>query len=71
MHASIILKVLGSLLMLFSLLANLPPIIVSLIYDDGMYQDFLSSMFIIFSLGSVLFFPRQVTRKNLERGMAS
>ena len=65
MHASIILKVLGSLLMLFSLLANLPPIIVSLIYDDGMYQDFLSAMLIIFSLGSVLFFSATNNRKEL------
>ena len=65
MHASIILKILGSLLMLFSVLANLPPIIVSLIYEDAAYQAFLSSMLIIFSLGSVLFFSTAQSKKEL------
>ena len=40
MHASIILKILGTLLMLFSVLANFLPFVVSLVYQDGMYFSF-------------------------------
>ena len=55
MHASIILKILGALLMLFSVLANLLPIFISVIYSDGMLMSFLSSTAIIFSIGGLLF----------------
>ena len=65
MHASIILKVLGSLLMLFSLLANIPPIIVSFIYGDLMYPWFFGSMALIFGLGALLFFPSTQNKKEL------
>jgi trk system potassium uptake protein TrkH len=51
MHALIILKILGLLLMLFSMLGNIPPILVSLFYDDGMIMPFLQSMSIIFGSG--------------------
>ena len=50
MHTSIIIKILGSLLMLFSLLGNLPPMLVSLIYDDGSFSAFLYSLLVIFTL---------------------
>ena len=55
MHASIILKILGALLMLFSILANLLPVFVSLFYKDGMLFSFLSSTAIIFCIGGLLF----------------
>ena len=55
MHASIILKILGALLMLFSILANLLPVFVSLLYKDGMLFSFLSSTAIIFCIGGLLF----------------
>jgi trk system potassium uptake protein len=65
MHASVIIKILGSLLMLFSLLGNLPPMLVSLIYDDGMFSAFLNSMLIIFSLGILMFLATSRTKKDL------
>ena len=62
MHASIILKILGTLLMLFSVLANLLPLVVSLVYQDGMYFSFLSSTIIIFSVGGFLFISTRSKR---------
>lgn len=54
MHASIVVKIVGILLMLFSALGNLPPLIVSFIYADGMASVFLDSLFIIFSIGFLM-----------------
>ena len=62
MHASIILKILGTLLMLFSVLANFLPLVVSLVYQDGMYFSFLSSTIIIFSVGGFLFISTRSKR---------
>ena len=45
MHFSLIVKILGLLLMLFSAIGNLPPIIVSLFYNDGMMTPFVESFF--------------------------
>ena len=56
MHVLIILKILGLLLMLFSMLGNIPPILVSLFYDDGMIMPFVKSMSIIFSAGLAMWF---------------
>ena len=53
MHVTIILKVLGLLLMLFSALANLPPLFVSYLYDDGMAITFIDSFFSVFFAGLV------------------
>lgn len=66
MHASIIVKILGILLMLFSALGNLPPIIVSLIYRDGMASEFFFSFSIIFFIGLLLYLPTVRTRKELS-----
>ena len=41
--------------MLFSILANLLPVFVSLFYKDGMLFSFLSSTAIIFCIGGLLF----------------
>lgn len=65
MHASIILKILGLLLMFFSVLANLPPLFVSLIYDDGNQSVFLNSMLLLFSVGLLLWATTARTRKDL------
>lgn len=54
MHASIIVKILGLLLMLFSALGNLPPLLVSFIYADGMANVFADSLFFIFSIGFLM-----------------
>ena len=54
MHASIIVKILGILLMLFSIFGNLPPLLVSFLYSDGMDKVFTSSMSIIFSIGFLM-----------------
>ena len=35
MHAATIVKILGILLMIFSLLGNMPPLLISMLYDDG------------------------------------
>jgi len=65
MHASIIIKILGSLLMLFSLLANIPPMLVSMFYEDGMFSSFLNSMLIFFGIGFLLFISTARTKKDL------
>ncbi|MDD9891443.1 MAG: TrkH family potassium uptake protein [Gammaproteobacteria bacterium] len=65
MHTSIIIKILGSLLMLFSLLANIPPMLVSLFYADGMFSAFLNSLLIIFGIGLLLFLSTARTKKDL------
>ena len=65
MHASIIIKILGSLLMLFSLLANIPPMLVSLFYADGMFPAFFNSLLIILGLGAILFLSTASTKKEL------
>ena len=51
--------------MLFSLLGNLPPMLVSLIYDDGSFSAFLYSLLIIFILGMLMFLSTSRTKKDL------
>ena len=51
MHPFMITKLLGILLMLFSLLGTLPPMLVSLIYRDGMIGVFLATLLTLFLLG--------------------
>ncbi|MEQ8408731.1 MAG: TrkH family potassium uptake protein [Gammaproteobacteria bacterium] len=66
MHASITVKILGLLLMFFSVLANLPPLFVSLIYSDGMVLPFLHSMLSLFILGFIMWATTARTRKDLS-----
>ncbi|MEX0619540.1 MAG: TrkH family potassium uptake protein [Pseudohongiellaceae bacterium] len=54
MHLSIIIKILGLLIMLFSVFSNLPPLLISLVYNDGGASSFLTSMFILFLIGFIL-----------------
>jgi trk system potassium uptake protein len=65
MHASIIIKILGLLLMLFSALSNLPPLIVSYIYADGMASVFTDSLLIIFSIGFLMWLATLRSRAEL------
>lgn len=65
MHASIIIKILGLLLMLFSALGNFPAIVVSYIYQDGAAWAFFDSFLIIFAIGFVLWMLTVRTHKEL------
>ena len=51
--------------MLFSLLANIPPMFVSLFYADGMFPAFFNSLLIILGLGAILFLSTARTKKDL------
>lgn len=51
--------------MLFSALGNLPPLLVSLIYDDGMSQVFTRSLFTIFGIGFVMWLMTVRSRAEL------
>ncbi len=53
MHFQIAIRVLGSLLMIFSL-TMLPPIVFSLIYDDGALKIFIRAFMITFVVGFIL-----------------
>src|SRR5690554_3335670 len=55
-HFAVIARILGILLMLFSL-AMLPPIIISFIFNDGVAQAFVTAMIMIFSIGFTLWLP--------------
>ncbi len=56
MHYRIILRILGILLMVFSL-SMIPPAIVSHIYDDGLYSIFYLCLAITFGTGLLLWLP--------------
>lgn len=56
MHLTIIFRVLGILLMVFSI-ALIPPILVSLIYQDTALNAFISTLLITFAAGAVCWFP--------------
>jgi trk system potassium uptake protein TrkH len=66
MHASIIAKILGVLLMLFSVLSNLPPIVVSYIYGDGSASAFITSLLATFVVGLVLWITTAQSKKELR-----
>ena len=56
MHIKLIQKILGLLLMLFSI-ALLPPIIIAYLYHDGGLNAFLAVTFTLFALGLLLWYP--------------
>ncbi|MDP1931186.1 MAG: TrkH family potassium uptake protein [Gammaproteobacteria bacterium] len=61
-----VLRILGVLLMLFSILANLPSILVSLLYRDGEMSSFLTALLITFLTGFVLWLLTLNSRKELR-----
>lgn len=65
MHYAIIAKVLGILLMLFSL-TLMPPVFVSLWYADGAYSSFLLAFGITFSTGLLTWLPVYGVREDLS-----
>ncbi len=54
MHFSTVSRILGVLLMLFSILANLPSILVSILYSDSELSSFVTSLLITFFTGFIL-----------------
>jgi trk system potassium uptake protein TrkH len=65
MHPAIIFRILGILLMVFSI-ALIPPIIVSLIYQDSALNAFLSALGITFATGAIFWFPVRHRRQELR-----
>lgn len=65
MHYAIISKVLGILLMLFSL-TMAPPIFVSLWYKDGAYSSFILAFAITFVTGLTAWFPVYRAKQDLR-----
>jgi len=58
-------KVLGALLMLFSL-SMLPPVLISLIYDDGAALPFISAFGLILGIGILIWLPVYNSREELK-----
>ena len=65
MHFAIIVRILGLLLMLFSL-TMLVPLFVSLFYNDGTHLAFLSSFFITVIFGAALWAPVRKQHQDLR-----
>lgn len=65
MHFAIIFKVLGLLLMLFSL-TLIPPIAISYFYQDGAHISFITSLSIIFSIGFLAWVPVYKSKQDLK-----
>ena len=58
-------KVLGLLLMLFSL-TMLPPLLVSHLYQDGTAQPFLGALLLLLGLGAMIWLPVWQRREELK-----
>ena len=65
MHLSVISKVLGMLLMIFSL-TLLPPILVASIYEEHTHQAFFLSFAITFSIGMLMWVPYSRNQADLR-----
>jgi trk system potassium uptake protein len=62
-NLSVVQRILGQLLMLFSL-TMLPPTVVAWYFDDGNWEPFVDAFFALLVLGAVIWFP--VRRKTRE-----
>jgi trk system potassium uptake protein TrkH len=65
MNLAVVQRILGLLLMLFSL-TMLPPVVVSLIYDDGTWQPFVEAFAIVLGSGLVIWWPSRKVRRELR-----
>lgn len=65
MHPAIIFRILGILLMVFSI-ALIPPILISLIYQDSALGAFASALGITFATGALFWFPVRYRRQELR-----
>jgi len=66
MHFAVVARILGVLLMLFSMLANLPSILVSFLYGDGEVSSFWTSAMITFATGFMLWLVTLRSKKELR-----
>lgn len=65
MNLGVILRILGVLLMLFSI-TQLPPFLVSIYYDDGVLYSFLTTFFLTLLSGFALWAPVMHNHKDLK-----
>ena len=65
MHLSMVQRILGLMLLMFSL-SMLPPVFVSIIYEDGHHQPFIDAFLIIAAVGAALWFPVRHVRRDLR-----
>jgi trk system potassium uptake protein TrkH len=65
MNFSVIARVLGLLMMIFSL-TLVPPILISIIYDDGTLNAFLYALLITFGIGFLVWLPVHNHKKELK-----
>ncbi|SDK24115.1 TrkH family potassium uptake protein [Billgrantia gudaonensis] len=65
MSLRMILRILGLLLMMFSL-TLVPPILISWLFADGMWQDFLIAIGITVATGAVMYLPNRHARRELR-----
>ena len=65
MHLSMVQRILGLMLMIFSL-SMLPPIVVSLVYVDGHYQPFVDAFLIVATIGAALWLPVRKVQRDLR-----
>jgi trk system potassium uptake protein TrkH len=65
MHLSMVQRILGLMLLMFSL-SMLPPVFVSIIYADGHHQPFIDAFLIIAAVGAALWFPVRHVRRDLR-----
>ncbi|WFE69325.1 TrkH family potassium uptake protein [Thiomicrospira sp. R3] len=65
MQAKMIIKILGLLLMLYSL-SLVPPITIGLIYQDGAVMAFVTAMLLTLIAGSLLWYPNRHHKRDLK-----
>ena len=65
MNLSMVQRILGLMLMMFSL-SMLPPVVVSFIYADGHYQPFVDAFLIVAVIGALLWWPVRKVRRDLR-----
>lgn len=65
MHFRVILRIMGILLMLFSI-TSLPPILIDLLYRENTYQAFIDSFLSLLISGLVLWLPVRREKKDLR-----
>ncbi|MBE0487584.1 MAG: potassium transporter [Halomonas sp.] len=65
MSLRMILRILGMLLMLFSL-TMMPPILISLLFGDGQWKAFAAAIAITVVTGALMFLPNRRARKELR-----
>ena len=65
MHFAVIARVLGLLMMIFSL-TLIPPMFISLIYNDGALDAFVYALAITFGVGMAIWLPVHNQKQDLQ-----